>query len=250
MITLHNVSKTFFSGLSSEIHAVRNISLNLKEGEWAILAGSNGSGKSTLLNIISGTVTPDSGKVYFNQKDITYLAEHKRATYISRIFQNPLAGTASQLTVAENFRLAALRSQNRKLNIGLTKSFQEEIVGRMATLQLGIENKINTPMGQLSGGQRQALTLLMASMSGAKIMLMDEPSAALDPKTGSLVLELADRIVRESKMTAVLVTHHIKDMLHYGNRLLFMNEGEIVKDISAKEKQKLMATDVLEWLEG
>lgn len=249
MITLQNVSKTFFSGLPSEVKAVQNISLNLKEREMVVLAGSNGSGKSTLLNILSGTITPDSGKICFNHKDITHLAEHKRAPFISRIFQNPLAGTAPGLTVAENFRLAFLRSQNKKLSIGLTNSFKDEIAKKMTSLQLGIENKLNTPIGQLSGGQRQALTLLMASMSGARLMLLDEPVAALDPKTGLLVMKLADQIIRENNMTAVLVTHHVKDMLHYGNRLLFMNEGRITKDFSTDEKLKLTANDILNWFE-
>lgn len=250
MIILQNVSKSFFAGLPSEVKAVQNITLNFEEGERVILAGNNGSGKSTLLNILSGTVSPDSGKIIFHGKDITQLAEHKRAPFISRIFQNPLAGTAPQLTVAENFRLATLRSRNKKLSIGLTKTFKKEIAGIIASLQLGIENKLNTPIGQLSGGQRQALTLLMASMSGAKIMLMDEPAAALDPKTGALVMKLADRIIRENNMTAVLVTHNIKDMLNYGKRLLFMSEGKMVKDISAEEKQKLTSNDILGWFEG
>lgn len=250
MIMLQNISKTFFSGLPSEVNAVQNISLNLEEGERVVLAGSNGSGKTTLLNILSGTVIPDSGKIFFNGNDITDLPEHKRSAFISRIFQNPLAGTAPQLSVAENFRLAALRSQNKKLSIGLTKRFKENIAGKISSLHLGIENKLNTPIGQLSGGQRQALTLLMASMSGARIILMDEPAAALDPKTGALVMKLADRIIRENNLTAVLVTHYIKDMLNYGNRLLFMREGSIAKDFSADEKQKLTANDVLEWFEG
>lgn len=250
MITLQNISKTFFSGLPSEVNAVQNISFSLTEGEMVVLAGSNGSGKTTLLNILSGTLFPDKGKIIYNGKDITDLPEHKRAAFISRIFQNPLAGTAPQLTIAENFRLAALRSCNKKLSIGLTKTFKKEIAGKIASLQLGVENKLNTPIGQLSGGQRQALSLLMASMSGAKIILMDEPAAALDPKTGTLVMKLADRIIRENNMTAVLVTHHIKDMLHYGNRLLFMSEGSITKDISANEKQKLTANDILGWFEG
>ncbi len=249
MITLQNISKTFFSGLASEVNAVKNISFSLTEGEMVVLAGSNGSGKTTLLNILSGTLLPDKGKIIYNGKDIMDLPEHKRAAFISRIFQNPLAGTAPQLTIAENFRLAALRSLNKKLNIGLTKTFKEEIAGRITSLQLGVENKLNTPIGQLSGGQRQALSLLMASMSGAKIILLDEPATALDPKTGALVMKLADRIIRENNMIAVLVTHHIKDMLHFGNRLLFMCEGSITKDISADEKQKLTAHDILGWFE-
>lgn len=250
MITLHQVAKTFFPGLASEVKAVQHITLSLKAGEMVVLAGSNGSGKSTLLNLISGTVMPDSGSITFNGKYISNLPEHKRSAFISRIFQNPLAGTAPQLTVAENFRLATLRSQNKKPVIGLNGTFKATIAKKISSLQLGLESKIDTPIGRLSGGQRQALTLLMAAMSGAKIILMDEPTAALDPKTGSLVMRLADKIIREQNMAAILVTHHIKDMLSFGNRLLFMSEGRIVKDISELEKQQLTVNDVVNWFEG
>jgi putative ABC transport system ATP-binding protein len=249
MITLHQVSKTFFRGTPSEVKAVQPITLHIASGEMVILAGSNGSGKSTLLNILSGTVIPDSGKIIFGNQNITFWPEHQRAAFISRLFQNPLAGTAPQLTVAENFRLAALRSQKKKLSIGLTSKFKESIAGNIASLQLGLETKLDTAIGRLSGGQRQALTLLMASMSGAKLILMDEPAAALDPKTGALVMQLADKIIREHHLTAILVTHHLRDMLHYGNRLLYMSEGKLLRDVAGHEKQQLTIKEVISWFD-
>lgn len=249
MIALQHVSKTFFSGLASGVTALDDVSLDLKQGEAIVLAGSNGSGKTTLLNIISGSIIADAGKIFFNGADITRMPEHKRASFIARIFQNPLSGTAPQLTLAENFRLAAIRAEKKCLSIRLTRKFKEDIAQKIAALQLGLETKINTPMGHLSGGQRQALTLLMASMSGAKIILMDEPAAALDPKTGALVMQLAEKIIREQNLTAVLVTHHIKDMLNFGDRLLFMREGKILKDISGKSRQQLSASEIVQWFE-
>jgi putative ABC transport system ATP-binding protein len=249
MIIIQEVSKTFFHGMPTGLKALQNITLQIKEGEMIVLAGSNGSGKSTLLNILGGTVTPDYGKIIFYGKDVTQLPEHKRAAWISRIFQNPLAGTAPQLTVAENLRLATLRAQNKKFTIGLNASFKKQMAGKILELQLGLDSKMDTPIGRLSGGQRQALTLLMASLSGAKIILMDEPAAALDPKTANRVMQSAEKIIRENRLAAILVTHHIKDMLRYGNRLLFMSEGRIIKDLSGADKQKLSVNDVVNWFE-
>jgi putative ABC transport system ATP-binding protein len=250
MIELINVSKTFSQGTPAEVNALQSVSLKIEKGDFVILAGSNGSGKTTLLNLISGSLFADSGKIFFCGKEITQMPEYRRAAFISRIFQNPMAGTCAQLTIAENFRLAALRTHKRKIRIGLTRPFKADLAHRIAFLQLGLENKLNTMMGKLSGGQRQALTLLMAAMSGASLMLLDEPAAALDPRTGSLVMQLAETIIRQNHLTAILVTHHIKDILQFGNRLIFLRQGRILHNLSAQEKQKLSVSDIVSWFEN
>ncbi len=249
MIELINVSKTFSRGTPAEVNALQSVSLKIDKGDFMILAGANGSGKTTLLNLISGSLLADSGKIFFSGQDVTRMPEYRRAAFISRIFQNPMAGTCAQLSIAENFRLAALRAREKNIRIGLTRHFKADLAGRIASLQLGLENKLNTPMGKLSGGQRQALTLLMAAMSGARIMLLDEPAAALDPKTGSLVMQLAESIIRTNHLTAILVTHHIKDILQFGNRLVFLRQGRIIHNLQAMEKQKLSVTEIVSWFE-
>ena len=247
MIELKNISKTFNKGSVDEMFALKNINLTIREGEFITVVGFNGSVKSTLLNIIAGNLIPDSGEVFIDQFDVTILQEYKRSKYISRIFQNPLAGTASELSILENFRLASLRTQSKLLSIGNNSSFRKIVCDKLKTLNMGLENKPDSLMGSLSGGQRQALTLLMAVMDNSKILLMDEPSAALDPKAALLIMELAEKIVREEKLTALMVTHRMKDALNYGNRLLMMKEGTIENDYTGAEKGKINSEDLISW---
>jgi putative tryptophan/tyrosine transport system ATP-binding protein len=247
MIKLNEITKTFNKGEANEVAALKNISLQIKEKDFVVLVGGNGSGKSTLLNTIAGKVIADSGKIFFDNKDVTNLKEHQRSKWITRIFQDPLTGTAPDLSILENFRLASLRTQKKKLSIGTGKKFQDEVREKISQIGLGLENRIHRPMNSLSGGQRQALTLVMAIMSEAKIMLLDEPSSALDPKTASLVMQLAEKIIKEYELTAVLVTHNIKDALSYGSRIIHMHDGRIARDISSDKKSILQPVEVAEW---
>ena len=247
MIKLNDISKTFNKGEASEVSALKNISLQITEKEFVVLVGGNGSGKSTLLNTIAGKVIADSGKIFFDDRDVTNLKEHRRSKWIARIFQDPLTGTAPDLSILENFRLASLRTQKKKLSIGTGKKFQDEVREKISQIGLGLENRIHRPMNSLSGGQRQALTLVMAIMSEAKIILLDEPSSALDPRTAALVMQLAEKIIKEYELTAVLVTHNIKDALSYGSRIIHMHDGRIARDIGSDKKSILQAVEVAEW---
>jgi len=247
VIKLNEITKTFNKGEANEVAALKNISLQIKEKDFVVLVGGNGSGKSTLLNTIAGKVIADSGKIFFDNRDVTNLKEHRRSKWISRIFQDPLTGTAPDLSILENFRLASLRSQKKKLSIGTGKKFQDEVREKISQVGLGLENRIHRPMNSLSGGQRQALTLAMAIMSEAKIILLDEPSSALDPRTAALVMKLAEKIIKEYELTAVLVTHNIKDALSYGSRIIHMHDGRIARDIGSDKKSILQAVEVAEW---
>ena len=239
MIKLDQVYKTFNKGLATETAALKNIGLNIAAKEFVVVIGSNGSGKSTLLNCISGNNMPDSGNIYIDNNDVTQWSEHKRSRFISRIFQNPLNGTAPDLSILENFRLAALRTKRKELSIGTDKYFSNLVREKISFLKMGLEDGIEKPMGSLSGGQRQALTLIMGIMDDCKIMLLDEPTAALDPRSSVLVMEKAQDIIQKNNLTALLVTHHLKDALRYGNRLLMMKEGVILNDYSSEEKNLL-----------
>jgi len=247
MIELRRVSKTFNRGTANEIHALKELNLSIRSSEFVVVVGSNGSGKSSLLNILAGSIRPDSGTLTIDSNDVTRLAEHERSKWISRVFQNPLTGTASDLTILENFRLAALRTQPKKFKIGTGEAFQKKIRDKISLLNLGLENKLQQPMGTLSGGQRQALTLLMATLDDTRVLLMDEPAAALDPKTADLLMNFASQLIRESGLTTVLVTHQLKDALHYGDRMLLMKDGSISKDIPSKEKSRLELSEIYEW---
>jgi len=247
MIEIKNISKTFNKGTADEIAALKNLNLKINEGDFITVVGFNGSGKSTLLNLISGSLIPDNGKIFFNDVDVTQLPDFERSKYVSRIFQNPLAGTASELSIIENFRLAALRTQSKSLSIGNTKIFKESVCEKLKTLNMGLENKPTALMGSLSGGQRQALTLLMSVMDESKILLLDEPTAALDPKSATIVMELAEKIIREGNLTALLVTHRMKDAINYGNRLIMMKEGQVENDYSKADKSTLNTDDLFRW---
>jgi putative ABC transport system ATP-binding protein len=249
MIELRQLSKTFNAGKANEIKALRTVSLCLQPSSFTIIVGANGSGKSTLLNAISGVVRVDKGQIILSNNDITNLTEHKRSKWIARVFQNPMQGVAGELSILENFRLAALRTQRRTLKIGTGKLFQNLVREQVATLNMGLENKIQQPMATLSGGQRQALTLLMGAMSDAKVLLLDEPTAALDPKSAHKVLQLADEITTRSSITTVMITHSLKDALQYGDRIIQMDEGCIIRDISGQEKCNLQMADIYQWFE-
>lgn len=249
MIELRNISKTFNAGSAAEIRALKDINLTIHQKDFVVVVGSNGSGKSTLLNIIAGSEKPDNGKILFENREVNKLLEHQRSEWIARIFQNPLMGTAPQLTILENFRLASLRTKNKTLMIGTKRKFREAVRDKISMLNLNLENKIDQPMGTLSGGQRQALTLIMAVMDDAKILLMDEPAAALDPKTSETLMTLAKKIIEDFGLTAILVTHQMRDAVRYGNRIIQMAEGSIKKDLTGSEKMKLQLQDVYAWFD-
>jgi len=247
MISLQHIFKTFNKGKATEIRALNDVTITINKEEFIVIVGSNGSGKSTLLSSIAGSFLCDEGKIVIDRNDVTKLQDYQRAKWLSRVFQNPLQGTAPDLSIIDNFRLATLRTQQKSIKIGTSNDFIKKVKDTIASLEMGLEDKINQPVGSLSGGQRQALTLLMSVMDNSKILLLDEPTAALDPKSAATVMLTADRLVKELNLTAILVTHNLKEAITYGNRIIQMQEGEIVKDLNATEKQNLSATDVFEW---
>ncbi len=247
MITLQNIQKVFNKGQVNQVVALNDVSLHINQGEFVVLIGSNGSGKTTLLNVISGAEIPSTGKVLLSNTDVTNFPEYKRSQWIARVFQNPLSGTAPDLSILDNFRLAALRTTRKKPVIGVNAAFKKIVQDRIATLGMGLENKVEQPMGTLSGGQRQALTLLMSVMDHTDILLLDEPTAALDPRSANIILETADALVKEYKLTAVLVTHNLKDAHQYGNRLIQMAEGKILRDLDASAKGSLQLPGMFGW---
>ncbi|MDE3124099.1 MAG: ATP-binding cassette domain-containing protein [Bacteroidota bacterium] len=247
MIVLEGVTKIFNPGRVNEVMALNNISLQIQQGEFVIIIGANGSGKTTLFNTIAGAVIPTKGKVFIGGEDVTYLPDFKRSKWIARVFQNPFDGTAPDLTILDNFRLAALRTQSKHLKIGINSTFKKKVQQTIARLGWGLENKLNQPMGTLSGGQRQALTLLMSIMDTTKILLLDEPTAALDPKSATIILNTAQSLIEEFHLTAIFITHNLKDAQQYGNRLLQIHEGKLVRDLDADAKQKLLLQNMYEW---
>ncbi len=249
MITIQQVSKTFNKGKANEVKALQDVSLTLAKGTFTVIVGVNGSGKSTLLNALSGVVQVDKGNIVLETKNITNLPEHKRSKWMARVFQNPMQGVAAELTILENFRLAALRTQSKSLKVATGNAFKALVQNRVARLNMGLEDKIHQPMGTLSGGQRQALTLLMGTMDDARLLLLDEPTAALDPKSAATVMALADSVVKEFGLTALMITHSLKDAHQYGDRIIQMAEGKIVRDISGEEKQHLAMADIYQWFE-
>ncbi len=247
MIQLNNITRVFNQDQVNEVKALKEINLTISRGEFVSLIGSNGSGKTTLMNVISGAIPPSTGKVYLHGEDATRLPEHKRSKWIARVFQNPLGGTAPDLSVLDNFRLAALRTSRKQLKIGVTGAFKEIVRARIAELNLGLEDKVKQPMGTLSGGQRQALTLLMSTMDHTDILLLDEPTAALDPRSAEVVLKTAQRIITTYNLTTVFITHNLQNALNYGNRLIQMKNGKILRDLDAEAKEKLKLQEVYEW---
>lgn len=247
MLEVSHISKTFNAGTVNEKRALSDLSLRLADGEFATIVGSNGAGKSTLFNAIAGVFYVDAGTITLDGRDITFLPSHKRSRRIGHLFQDPLKGTAPHMTIEENLAVAYLRSPEKHKSFRrVTRRDRDFFRDALAQLDMGLEDRMNTPVGLLSGGQRQALTLLMASLQKPKLLLLDEHTAALDPATAAKVLELSDRIVRENQLTAMMITHNMKDAIVHGNRLIMMNEGHIILDIEGEEKKKLTKQDLLE----
>ena len=246
MLEIKNVSKTFNPGTINEKHALTNLSLSLNDGDFVTVIGGNGAGKSTLLNAVAGVWPVDSGAILIDGEDVTGMPEYKRAKYIGRVFQDPMMGTAPHMQIEENLALALRRGQKRGLKWGVTNAEREAYREKLATLGLGLEDRLTAKVGLLSGGQRQALTLLMASLQTPKLLLLDEHTAALDPGTAKKVLELSDKIISENKLTALMITHNMTDAIRHGNRLIMMDRGRIVLDFSGEEKSRLTKADLLD----
>ena len=245
MLKIENVYKTFNAGTVNEKVALQGLNLHLKEGDFVTVIGGNGAGKSTMLNAVTGVFGVDSGNVLIDGVDVTHLPEFKRAKYIGRVFQDPMMGTAATMQIEENLALAARRGKPRTLRIGITKAEREEYREKLKILGLGLENRMTSKVGLLSGGQRQALTLLMATLRKPKLLLLDEHTAALDPKTAEKVLEATERIVAKDKLTTVMITHNMRDAIAHGNRLIMMYDGKILIDVSGEEKKNLTVEQLL-----
>jgi len=249
MLNVKKIKKVFNAGTINEKVALHDVSLTLDEGDFVTLIGSNGSGKSTLLNCIAGVYGVDRGSITIGGKNVTNLSEHRRAAFLGRVFQDPMLGTASDMEIEENLALAIRRGKRRGLRWGITSEERESYREILKKLGLGLENRLNTKVGLLSGGQRQALTLIMATLKEPKLLLLDEHAAALDPRTAKKVLGLTDIIVNDSKLTTLMVTHNMRDAINHGNRLMMMDEGRVILDIKEKEKKKLTVEDLLERFE-
>ena len=246
MLKLEHISKTFNAGTVNEKHALCDLSLHLRPGDYVTVIGSNGAGKSTMLNAVAGVWPVDAGRILLDGEDVTGKSEHRRAGNIGRVFQDPMMGTAADMWVEENLDLALLRGEKRGLRWAVTKKDRVFYREQLATLGLGLEDRMTTKVGMLSGGQRQALTLLMASMKKPKLLLLDEHTAALDPATAKKVLEITDRIVDENRLTTLMITHNMKDAIRHGNRLIMMNEGAIILDVRGEEKKMLTKQILME----
>jgi len=244
MIKIENVNKRFYSGTDNEVFALNNINLSVADGEFITIIGTNGSGKSSLLNAIAGSFYPDTGRITIDNKDFTYVPEYKRAKYISRVFQNPFIGTAADMTIGENLHLAFLRGSKRTLLLKLNKERKDFYITKLKELEMNLEDRIDSPIGTLSGGQRQAITLLMAVMQKPKVLLLDEHTAALDPKSAMQVLRLTKMFISKEKLTTIMVTHSMNQALELGNRTIMMNKGQIIEDINLKEKNSLTSEDL------
>ena len=245
MLKIENVVKVFNPGTINEKVALNGLNLHLKEGEFVTVIGGNGAGKSTMLNAVAGVWEVDAGKILIDDVDITHLPEYPRAKYIGRVFQDPMMGTAATMQIEENMALAARRGQHRTLRRGITKAEREEYREQLKILDLGLEDRMTAKVGLLSGGQRQALTLLMATLQKPKLLLLDEHTAALDPKTASKVLEATEKIVKRSGLTTMMITHNMRDAIQYGNRLIMMYNGRIAVDVSGEEKKNLTVPQLL-----
>jgi len=249
MLQLKNIHKTFNLGTINEKKALNGVDLVLNEGDFVTVIGGNGAGKSTTLNAIAGVWPIDEGSIIIDGIDVTGLPEHKRAKYLGRVFQDPMTGTTATMQIEENLALAARRGKRRGLGWGITAEEKKEYKELLKMLDLGLENRMTSKVGLLSGGQRQALTLLMATLQKPKLLLLDEHTAALDPKTAAKVLELTDKIVSDNNLTTIMITHNMKDAIAHGNRLIMMHEGKIILDIGPEEKKKLTVEDLLQKFE-
>ena len=246
MLEIRNIRKTFHAGTVNEKIALDGVSLTLETGQFVTVIGGNGAGKSTMLNAVAGTLSVDSGAIILDGVDITHMPEYRRAKYLGRVFQDPMMGTAGDMWIEENLALAAMRGKRRGFRWGVKKEDREFFRQQLATLELGLEDRLTVKTRLLSGGQRQALTLLMAALEKPKLLLLDEHTAALDPRTAAKVLEISDRIVAENHLTTLMVTHNMRDAIAHGNRLIMMDGGRIVLDISGEEKKKLTVQDLLQ----
>lgn len=249
MLEIKEIYKTFNKGTVNEKHALNGVNLTLNEGDFCTVIGGNGAGKSTTLNAIAGVWSVDSGAIIIDGKDVSGLSEHKRAPYLGRVFQDPMTGTVADMEIIENLALAARRGKRRGLSWGVKAKEREKYRELLAEFELGLEDRMSSKVGLLSGGQRQAITLLMATLQKPKLLLLDEHTAALDPKTASKVLELSDKIIKENNLTALMVTHNMKDAIVHGNRLIMMNNGKVILDISGEEKKKLTVDELLKKFE-
>ena len=246
MLELKNLFKTFNAGTVNEKRAIDGLDLTLEDGDFVTIIGGNGAGKSTTLNLIAGVFPADQGSIILDGVDITRLPEHKRAKYLGRVFQDPIMGTAATMGIEENLALANRRGQRRTLRPGITAQEREKFRKQLAALGLGLEDRMTSKVGLLSGGQRQALTLLMATLKKPRLLLLDEHTAALDPKTADKVLQITEEIVARDKLTTLMVTHNMKHAIQYGNRLIMMDAGKVVVDIRGEEKKNLTVRDLLE----
>ncbi|MGO1183329.1 MAG: ABC transporter ATP-binding protein [Micrococcaceae bacterium] len=245
MLELTDVNKTFFPHTVNERRALRGINLTLRDGDFVTVIGSNGAGKSTVLNTIAGKLRPDTGTVTIAGKDVTKMPDHRRAAYVGRVFQDPMAGTSPDLTIEQNMALAARRGQSRGLSLGVTKSKRKRWAEELLALELGLEHRLKAKVGLLSGGQRQALSLLMATFSQPKILLLDEHTAALDPQRAELVTRLTEKVVAEQQLTTLMVTHNMAQALEVGNRLIMMHDGQIILDVDEEKKSQMTVEDLL-----
>ncbi len=245
MLELKNIYKTFNAGTVNEKMALRGLNLTLEDGDFVTVIGGNGAGKSTMLNAIAGVWPVDQGQIIIGDTDVTKLPEYKRAKYLGRVFQDPMTGTAATMEIQENLALALRRGDSRTLKAGITKKEHAKYREMLATLGLGLEDRMTSKVGLLSGGQRQALTLLMATLKKPKLLLLDEHTAALDPKTAAKVLQTTDMIVNRDNLTTLMITHNMKDAIAHGNRLIMMMDGNIILDIRGEEKKKLTVADLL-----
>ncbi len=249
MLELKNIHKTFNPGTINEKVALNGLNLSLDDGDFVTVIGGNGAGKSTMLNAVAGTWMVDEGQILIDGEDVTKLPEHKRAIYLGRVFQDPMTGTAATMEIQENLALAKRRGKRRLLAPGITKAERQEYVSLLAPLGLGLETRLTSKVGLLSGGQRQALTLLMATLKKPKLLLLDEHTAALDPKTAAKVLDLTETIVNRDRLTTIMITHNMRDAILHGNRLIMMWEGRVVLDIRGEEKKHLTVNDLLQQFE-
>lgn len=249
MLKAKNLQLTFNAGTPIENHVLRGIDLHIAEGEFVTIIGSNGAGKSSLLNVISGDLMVDQGEIAIDNKDVTALPSWKRASFVARVFQDPMIGTCSNLTIEENLSLAYHRGKKKSLKSAINKQLRNFFKEKLMTLNLNLENRLTDVMGLLSGGQRQAVSLLMSTLQPSKILLLDEHTAALDPKTAQFVLSLTDQIVSQHKLTTIMVTHSMKQALEYGSRTIMLHQGQIVLDVSGETRKQMTVTDLLKMFE-
>lgn len=245
MLEIKNITKVFNAGTVNEKIALNDFSLTLEDGDFVTVIGGNGAGKSTMLNAIAGVWQVDEGQILIDGEDVTSLPEHKRAKFLGRVFQDPMTGTAATMGIEENLALAKRRGRKRFLGAGITQKERDEYKELLKILGLGLENRLTSKVGLLSGGQRQALTLLMATLQKPKLLLLDEHTAALDPKTAAKVLETTEYIVNQNKLTTLMITHNMKDAIIHGNRLIMLMDGKVILDIRGEEKKKLTVEDLL-----